>query len=429
MRFLTYLLWILCLLPLAPVSGSAGDYESPPVLEAATLAPKDVPLKGDHYAVDAEVSSDGLLATFTIRSDFGRIEARGPGVLKMRVAEVEALARLKEVSKTDVFVQSLGKSVAAVGGAVANVVTNTAEVAKAVPAGVGRFLDRTARAAKTAVQKVGDSMQSKETNTESGAQASTNQPNAALEAGAAAGRATRDFLGYDQKRRELARELGIDPYTTNPLLKKELDDVAWAAFAGGLGVKVLTAAVPGGRLIQSTTMVSDWVYEKPPGDLRVWIDKTLKDMGVAQETIDLFLRQKYWTLTAQTVLVRALEKMNGVEGRPEVLDIAVTAENEDQARFLAVGISMLAREHEGMPLKAIVGGKPIGLTKKGRVVATMPIDYAVWNQRVADFAKRDDLQPARPILKVAGKLSPKARQEMETLGWEVHEQVSLAGAF
>ena len=408
---------------------TAADFESPPALEASALAPKDVPLKGDHYAVDADVETDGLLVTYTIRSDFGKIEARGPGVLRMRVDEVAALAQLAQIKKSDVFVDSLKASAASVGGAVANVVTNTAEVAKAVPASVGRFLERTARAAKTAGQKLGDVSQNKEAGAPKGTEAGSTTQNVALAAGVAAGRATRDILGYDEKRRELAKQLGVDPYTTNPPLKKELDDVAWAAFAGGLGVNVLAGAVPGGRLIQSSSVVTDWVYEKPPGDLRVWMEKSLKDMGVDQETVDHFLRQKYWTLTTQSALVMALEKMEGVEGRVEVLETAITAADEDQARFLAVGMSLLAREHEATPLKEIIGGKPIAMTTKGRALATMPLDYVVWTERVAEFAKREDLLPHKPTVMVAGRLSPRASEEMKKLGWDVKEGAPLAGAF
>ena len=149
-------IWVLCVVGLAPAVSPAQNFEEPPVLEAASLAPQDVPLQGAQYAVDAEVPTDGLLASFTIRSDFGPIEARGPGMLKLRVAEVEAVARLKEMKKTDVFIKSLSQSASALGGAMVNVATNTKEVAKAVPAGVGRFLERTVRSAKTAVQKIGD---------------------------------------------------------------------------------------------------------------------------------------------------------------------------------------------------------------------------------------------------------------------------------
>jgi hypothetical protein len=407
----------------------AGTYEVPPALTAADQAPEGVPLKGEHYAVDPEVASDGFLMTFTIRSDFGRIEARGPGVLRMRIAEVDAVAQLRNIEKMDVFVDSVGQSAAAVGGAVANVVTNTSEVLKAAPASVGRFLERTARQTKTAVQKLDDVRQNKEAGAPKGAEAGTSTQNLAVAAGVAAGRATRDILGYDEKRRGLARELKVDPYSTNPVLKKELDDVAWAAFAGGLGIDVLTAQIPGGRVLQSSSVITDWIYEKPPGDLKVWIEKTLKTMGVDQATVDHFLRQKYWTLTTQTALVHALERLKDVQGRAAVVDTAISAEDEDQARFLAFGITMLAREHESEALVEILDGKPIGRNKSGRIVATMPLDYVTWNERVENFADREDLGAKDRVVILTGRLSPRAHDEMKKRGWVIRERAALAEAF
>ena len=77
---------------LANAAQEAGDMEKPPVLKAADLAPRDVPLKGEHYRVDDAVPTDGYLAAFTLKTDFGTVEARGPGVLRTRVAEVAAIA-------------------------------------------------------------------------------------------------------------------------------------------------------------------------------------------------------------------------------------------------------------------------------------------------------------------------------------------------
>jgi hypothetical protein len=406
-----------------PLRVWAAGYETPPTLRASDLAPPDVPLRGAHYSVDDEVATDGLLATFVIRSDFGTIEARGPGMLKARTSEVEAIARLAEMNKLDLFIDSAGESAKAVGGALANVVTNTAEVARAIPSGVGRFLERTARQAKTAGQKLNDIRQDKEAGAPRGAGESEQDQNVAAAAGVAAGRATRDALGYEEKRRDLARELGVDPYTTNPLLKKELDKVAWAAFAGGLGVDVLASRVPGGRLVQSTSLVSDWIYEKPPGDLKVWMEKVLRELGVDQETLDLFLRQKYWTLTTQTALVMALERMKGVEGLAEAMDAAVTADSEDQARFLAGAFTLLAREHASAPLRSILDGKPVGITAEGRGVTALPLDYVSWTERVASFAGREDLAPHQPRLLVTGRCSPVAKRELEAAGWIVREGI------
>ncbi len=407
---------------------SATDFEVPPVLKAAYLAPRDLPLKGERYRVDEDVPTDGYLAAFTIRSDFGPIEARGPGMLRMRLAEVEALAVLEKMETSAVFVDAVKRSASSLGGAVVNVVTNPVEVVKAMPASVGRFFGRLVRQSKTAVQKMGDVNDDREAGAPRGAAASTNQQNVAVAGGVATGRAIRDILGYDEQRRHLAKKLSVDPYTTNPILKKKLDDVAWAAFAGGLGIDVLASKVPGSRLIQSSSMLSDWIYEKPPGDLKVWIEKTLQEIGCDQDTIDLFLRQKYWTLTTQTALVMALDKLKGVEGRTEVLDTAVTAETEDQVRFLTAGIAMLARENEKTPVKTIIGGRPVAMTPEGRVVVTAPVDFVTWTEKISEFAHREDLIPYRPVVFLTGIVSFRVRSEMQKAGWEVRERIPLAGA-
>ena len=238
---------------------AAPDYESPPVLKAADMAPRDVPLKGARYRVDDEVPTDGYLATFTLRSDFGTVQARGPGALRLRIAEVDALQELEKLESSAVFVDALKRSASSLGHAVVNVVTNPVEVAKGIPEGVGRFFERVGRQAKTAVQKVGDVHEDREPGAPRGAGPSTNEQNVAVAGGVATGRAVRDILGYDEQRRHLAKTLGVDPYTTNPILKKKLDDISWAAFAGGLGIDVLASKVPGSMLIKSSSLLTDWI--------------------------------------------------------------------------------------------------------------------------------------------------------------------------
>ena len=141
---------------------AAPEYESPPVLKAADVAPRGIPLKGDRYRVDDEVPTDGYLATFTLRTDFGTVPVRGPGALRLRVAEVDALVELEKMEASDVFVDALKNSASSMGHAMINVVTNPVEVAKGIPSGVGRFFERVGRQTKTAVQKIGDMSEDRE---------------------------------------------------------------------------------------------------------------------------------------------------------------------------------------------------------------------------------------------------------------------------
>jgi hypothetical protein len=82
---------------------AAPDYETPPVLRAADLAASPDLLQGPRFQVEPDVPTDGLLATFTIKSDFGTFVATGPGMLGIRVGEIHALEVLEKTEKSDIF--------------------------------------------------------------------------------------------------------------------------------------------------------------------------------------------------------------------------------------------------------------------------------------------------------------------------------------
>jgi len=64
-----------------------------------------------------------------------------------------------------------------------------------------------------------------------------------------------DALGYEQERRQLAKALKVDPYTTNRVLAAKLDEVAWVTFSARLGINMLTSVlVPGSMAISGTNL-------------------------------------------------------------------------------------------------------------------------------------------------------------------------------
>ena len=70
-------------------------------------------------------------------SDF---EAEGPGMLGIRVGEIQALDVLSKTEKSEAFQRALVESANRTGKSVATAVTNRVETVKGMPAGVGRFL-------------------------------------------------------------------------------------------------------------------------------------------------------------------------------------------------------------------------------------------------------------------------------------------------
>ena len=93
---------ILLVFNLGLSSAFAADYESPPSIPFDTAFP-DVAIKGEHYSVKASVPTDGFLTRAVIKSEFGEFVALGPGMLEIRLHEIDALAKLRTFEASDEF--------------------------------------------------------------------------------------------------------------------------------------------------------------------------------------------------------------------------------------------------------------------------------------------------------------------------------------
>src|ERR1044071_8088886 len=202
---------------------------------------------------------------FTIDSDFGLFEADGNEMLLQRLKEVDAIARLREVSRTDEFKNSLLAAAKSPLNSAKNIARDPAQAIANVPKGLMKFLGR----AKDTVENVG-----KGGNDDAGD-----------------GRRLKDAIGYSDKKRKIALEMGVDPYTTNTVLQKELDDVAWASWAGGFSFSVATFPISGpiGAALTVTNVnstVEDLLREKSPSELEQINRATLRAMGASASDIE-----------------------------------------------------------------------------------------------------------------------------------------------
>jgi len=211
---------------------TAAQFETPPTLPAQELAPASL-LNGNGFHVDQAVPTDGLTAHFTLRSDVGTFNADGLEMLRIRVAEIPAIVELNQTSKSKVFAQALATNAAAPVAAAGQMVMHPVDTVKGLPAGVGRFFGRVGLGA----QKIKEAATTPE------------EASAGEKAGEVATRTfhtTRDVLGYEQERRGLAKKLHVDPYATNPILSKQLDDFAVVAFRAHIGVTTaMSVFIPG----------------------------------------------------------------------------------------------------------------------------------------------------------------------------------------
>lgn len=405
--------------PLAAQTTAPPSFEVPPAIAASDLLLPEM-LRGPRFTVAELVPTDGWSARFTLRSDFGPFEVTGTELLATRIAELDAIATLDGIGQTSVFAESAKRAAVKPVRAVKAVVDEPAETAKALPSSLGRFFQRQYRKARRGV------LDAKDAKDDADARARGEEPPAAqgperdASTGQQAEGVAKDVFGWNGARRQWARELRIDPYTTNPVLSDRLDDVAWAAFSGGLAIGVVMPGLP--APVGAVTTASTLVWDLPPVDLAARNEKALAEMGIEGRLARDFFRNDWFTPTLQTRAVVALEQMR-IPGRREVVAGAAAIPSEEEALFLVGTLERLARLHaKESPLDRLFVDHGIVSAldrREGGVVVAIPDDYLSWTEEVADaFAVYRG--PGRTLW-VGGRVSARARQELTSAGWTVYE--------
>ena len=409
---------MLLLLALPPASGwSEAGFEKPPVLNAKDLAPANL-LKGNGFRVDDNVPTDGVMGTYTIRADAATFHAdagvysvRGRDMLAIRVGEMPAIATLVDASKTAAFAKAMGAAAVRPLDSAVNIAMNPVETVSGIPGGVDRLFGRVEMGADRLWGAADDSSKS--------------DLDRADDVAKGVGVITADSFGYEQERRTLAKKLHVDPYTSNPILAKQLDQVAWAAFAGRVTVNLaISAAAPGSLIISGISTTDQLIWDTTRGDLIVRVQTKLEGMKIPPERIAVFTHSPALPLSLQVAVVETLGRLEGVPGRDRVVALIAAAISESQARFLATTLRMLADYHEKQtPLTAIAAPGPLaGRDRNGALILPASVDYLSWTERVAGFATSPTfLAMPQRTLWISGKMSPRTKKELEANGWTIRE--------
>ncbi len=397
-------------LALAP---AGTGYEGPTTFKASEAAPAML-LEGKHHRVAPEVKADGYLLRFQLTSDFGPFEAAGKSMLATRVQEIEGLAQLQEVSKTEVFVKAAGESVVNVGKGVVGVVTKPEETAKGIGGAVSGFAVNLGRKTKRTAESVTEGSKEEGKSATEGAASATEG-------------VAKDVLGVNSAVRRWAQKVHVDPYTTNPVLRKALEDVAKVDASGDIAAKVV---VPIPMVVSATATVGDLVWTKDPEELLKLNEQRLKQAGASDAVVKALYKNKFWTLTHQTRLASALDAVKA-KGCGDYVDTASRAQTEREALFYVESAEMLARFHAATPVAQMLSDSKAVVAKAGdgRAVALVPVDWVAWTEpyakAVAEIGERSkkELGATGLELQLTGRMSDRAKQETKALGWMVTENV------
>jgi hypothetical protein len=383
----------------------AADYEPAPVRKASEVLPAPL-VAGPHFKVDDTVPSDGYMLRFKITSDYGVYEVEGRELLEVRLQEVQALAKLSEISQSDAFTKAVGQSAQNTAGAVMHVATNPVETVGAMPQGVGRFFKGLGKSAQSVGTSVGDAVSGDNGGSVTGS----------------AEDAAKSVMGANKAKRAWAKQAQVDPYSSNKALQKKLDDLANASSAGGLAMKFVPVGIVG-----TIASVNSLAWDLPAEDLAKLNDKTLAGLEVSEATRKALSRNHAYTPTQATGLVSALGQLTGVVGADGAVALAVrNAKSEDDARFYRRAAEILARYQKTVGPIARLVARPtifVGETKSGALIFPIPYDELTWTEEADTVSARPNPNGGSREVWLFGRCSERSRQELTSRGWVVRENV------
>jgi len=387
---------------------SSNEYETPDILRASEVLPPNL-LEGKNYNIHDDVLTYGFTNYYTIMSPLGTFEAEGDDMVRTRIHEIKAIEALQDIKKSKAFGEAAKKAATSSVKGAWGLISQPVKTVSGVPNGVGKLFSRVSEMVKGDRGNMEDSV-------------------------------ARELIGFSAVKRQYAHKMGVDVYSSNEVLQRELNSVSWAGFAGGAGVSLATLAVKtaskvaylsirGTKFIHGMNQI---LLDSAPEDLRRLNREKLLQMGVEESVIEEFLRNPNFSPRHETILVHALAEMEGVRNRDQFIKQALFAESElDAATFQRIAEMIHGYHTQVGPISEIIPVRrvAVGYTSDQTIVIALPTDYIYWTRRAdlgLDAIMR--LQAVeRPVkrveLWVTGKISQKARKEFEAKGLVVKEQI------
>jgi hypothetical protein len=385
-------------------AAEAAGFELPEVASARALLPLGL-LSGPHHTVSDPVYTDGSLHIYTIVSDFGTFEARGDDMLRVRLHEVEVLAAMEEMHTSKEFAAAAGRALASPFVATWNVISNPVDTILGVPKGAWEKIQRTSELARGDRGELEDS-------------------------------AFKELIGFERKKRQIAAELDVDPYSSNKVLQRSLNRFAWAAYAGELPSMFVPFTGTGSEdsgapaAVSEDDRVQQILLRYSPEDLDRLNRIELAVMGTPKPLGEQFIHHPWFSPRHETAVVENLAALDLARNRVAFIEAAVTADSEEDAHFYQRTAELMRRYSDGVERidQIVTFGRTVtGLGADGTLVVPLAADHALWSPATSEFVDSftetpPELEIRRKRLLVSGTLSPRARAKIESHDVEVVEK-------
>jgi len=239
-----------------------------------------------------------------------------------------------------------------------------------------------------------------------------------------------NLLAVSSFKRDYAKKFDVDVYSTNEVLQKELNSVAWASAAGNLTLSA-ASMVTGAAVLQAASglrtleQAKDLVNALPPTELSRRNREALRQMRVPDPITDRFLENRLLSPRHQTIIVEALKALGAIPGRSIFIQYAARADSEDAALLFQEMAELLADYHRSVaPIQRIeiYQNVPVAYTSQGSAVILLPIDRLLWTERTSGIATSlgQTLPKPQAVRKIevwmTGDASDRARAGLQQLG-------------
>ena len=395
------------LLPSVSLSqqAAASGYETPGILKASEILPPEL-LEGDHFKVMEEVATYDFTNRFTISTAFGQFEVIGEDMLRIRIQEILAIAALQEIKKTKAFRDAAEQAAMSPLRGARDLVNHPVDTVNGIPKGVGRFFE----------------------------------PENERFTGNVEYRVTEEMAGFFKLKQQHAHILGVNIYSTNKKLQRELNGVTWTKFASGMSIKlnmetfrgIYNAAFFTANGDEFTQNMNQLILDNAPENLGRLNREKLELMGIREDVMETFLNHSIFSPRHQTFIVHALAEINQAKNRGYFIEQANYSIDKEDSFFYQRIAEMMLNFHKNVePIVEIIPVRRVvvGYTDKKSIIATLPIDYVHWTEQ-ADHGTDALLQlntPDRPVkslkISISGKLSSRARIELKAKGIEMEENM------
>jgi hypothetical protein len=260
-------------------------YETPGPVNAVDFLPKSA-FVGKKQFIEKTAWNNGLQNTYRIRAGQEEYEVTGREAALEFLQELRAIGRLRQISTAQGVTRDLGQSAKATYQTGKQIVRDPVAAAKKVPEGASRFFG-----------KIKNVFTQDEENTEKTSMSDT----------------IKGFLGVADAKRKLAAQLGVDVYSRNQELQKELDRVASAMAGGGLAFSVGTMPIGGVAGFGLTVIgveqtVDSLIKESSADDLRKWNRQNLAKLGAKPDLIAQFLDHPWYSPRQETIITASLSE-------------------------------------------------------------------------------------------------------------------------